>query len=486
MTVLDSTLFQYDAPLIGGDLLASTSLGRHEHIDPSTGRPQATYQASGAAEIDAAVTAAREGAKAWRALGADKRRDVLFRFAALIERDRELFTVMSAREHGAVRMIPLVDLALGWARYYAGWADKIEGTTIEAPGGPAHAYTRHEPYGVIGAIIPWNGPLVATCMKVIPALAAGNAVILKPPGLTPFIPVRLGMLALEAGMPAGVLNVVPGDIEAGEALVRHPGVAKVSFTGGGGVARKVAMMAAETLKPLAFELGGKSANLVFPDADLDAAAAMATYTAMGLSGQGCVLPTRVYVEDSIHDEFMDRVRAIAATIKVGHPLEPDSVMGPVISEAAATRIMGVIDRAHAEGGTLAAGGHRLGGALAGGYFIEPTVFCNVDHTSNLAREEVFGPVLAVIRCHGEEDAVAKANDTRFGLGAYLHTRDVGRAHRVAAQLHAGTVAINSPFPMAPGLPFGGYGESGYGREGGKAGLEEFLQHKSVYLPLTGA
>lgn len=483
MNIADSVLFGLDSPLIGGEFLGATSMGRREHVDPSTGKAQASFQAAGAAEIEAAVRSARDGLRAWRATGPDRRRDIIFRWAALVERDAEIFTTLSAREHGAARITPLVDLALGWMRYYAGWADKIEGSTLEVPGGPAHAYTLHEPYGIIGAIIPWNGPLVATTMKVVPALAAGNAVILKPPGLTPFIALRMGALALEAGMPAGVLNVVPGDIEAGEALVRHPDVAKISFTGGGGVARKVAAMAAESLKPLALELGGKSANLIFADADLDGAAAMAIYTSMGLSGQGCVLPTRVYVEDSIHDAFMDRVKALAATFRVGDPLDPETTMGPVISQAAADRIMGVIARAKSDGATLAAGGARLGGELAGGFFIEPTVFCDVDHASHLAREEVFGPVLAVIRCKDEDDAVAKANDTRFGLGAYLHTNDVRRAHRVAARLHAGTVGINSSFPMSPGLPFGGYGESGYGREGGRAGLEEFLQHKSVYLPL---
>ena len=484
MRLDDPELFRFASPLVGGEFLSATSVGRQEQIDPSTGKPQASFSAGGAAEIDAAVDAAKGGLEKWREMGGTGRRDVLFRWADLIERDGELFTILSAREHGAPVMTPLLGMALGWMRYFAGWADKIEGTTNDVAAGPAHAYTVREPYGIIGAIIPWNGPLVATSMKVVPALAAGNAVVLKPPGLTPFVALRMGALALEAGMPAGVLNVVPGDVEAGETLVRHSDVAKISFTGGGAVARKVATMAAENLKPLAMELGGKSANLIFADADLDAAAAMAIYMSMGISGQGCSLPTRVYVQQEIRDEFMDRVKALAATFKVGSPLEADTTMGPVISQAAAERIVGVIELAKREGATLATGGSRLGGELAEGYFIEPTVFCNVDHSSNLAREEVFGPVLAVLTFSDEENAIAKANDSRFGLAAYLHTNDLRRAHRVASRLNAGVVGVNSGFPMSPDLPFGGYGESGYGREGGKPGLEEFLQHKSVYIPLT--
>lgn len=478
-------LFECHAPLIGGAFLEKTSHGQRDHINPSTGQSQAKFLLGGTEEIELAVASAQQGAKVWRALGGEGRRDVLVRWAGLVERDAEILTLLSAHEHGAPRVAPLVQLALGWMRYYAGWADKIEGATVDVSGGAAHAYTLCEPYGVIGAIIPWNGPLVATCMKAVPALAAGNAVVLKPPSLTPFIALRLGALALEAGMPPGVFNVVPGDADAGEALVRHPGVSKISFTGGGSIARKVAAMAGEVLKPVALELGGKSANLIFADADLDSAAQMALFMSMGLSGQGCVLPTRVYVADDVHDALVARITAMSAAFNIGNPADPEVNFGPVISAAAADRIMGVIARAHEQGGTLACGGDRLGGDLAGGNFIAPTVFCDVAHDSDLAREEVFGPVLAIMRFSDEADAVAKANDTRFGLGAYVHTNNLARAHRMASALHAGVIGINSGFPMSPGLPFGGKGESGYGREGGKAGLDEFLQQKSVYIPLAG-
>ena len=327
--------------------------------------------------------------------------------------------------------------------------------------------------------------LVAISMTVVLALAAGNAVVLKPPTQTPFIALRFGELALEAGIPAGALNVVPGDAEAGEALIAHPLVGKVSFTGGEAVAKAVMRTAAEHLKPLALELGGKSANIIFADADLDKAAAMAaTCSLVPLAGQGCVLPTRVYAHDAIFDEFVDRVQANAQGFTLGDPLDRSTVVGPVISEAAAQRIIGVIERAKAEsGGKLVAGGRRGQGALAAGSFVEPTVFADVAHDSHLAREEVFGPVLTIVRFKDDGEAVAKANDSRFGLGAYLHTRDLSRAHSVASRLEAGCVAVNGMLPMSPNQPFGGFKQSGFGREGGRPGLEEFMQIKQVLLHL---
>jgi aldehyde dehydrogenase (NAD+) len=325
-------------------------------------------------------------------------------------------------------------------------------------------------------------------MKVVPALAAGNVVVLKPPSLTPFAALLFGELALEAGLPPGALNITPGDADAGEALVAHPDVAKISFTGGGAVARRVMETAARGLKPVALELGGKSANLVFADADLDAAAQMAAIHGVAvLSGQGCVLPTRAYVQDGVYDAFVERVLRIVGSLKVGDPLAPDTFMGPVISSAAAERILGVIERAKAErAGALLTGGTRLGGALAEGAFIAPTVFGDVAHDSHLAREEIFGPVLSITRFRDEAEAIAMANDSRYGLGAYVHTKDVARAHRCADALQAGLVSINAGPAMAPNMPFGGMKQSGFGREGGRAGLDEFLQIKTVHVALPGA
>jgi len=268
-------------------------------------------------------------------------------------------------------------------------------------------------------------------------------------------------------------------------LVAHPAVGKISFTGGDTVAKAVMHMTADHLKPLALELGGKSANIVFADADLDKAAMMAaTWSLVPLAGQGCVLPTRVYAHTAIFDEFVDRVRQIGQNFTIGDPLLPTTVVGPVIHEQAAQRIMGVIERARREsGGSVVLGGRRGQGDLAAGSFVEPTIFADVAHDSHLAREEVFGPVLAIIRFGDDDDVVAKTNDSRFGLGAYLHTRDLSRAHLVAGKLQAGCVAVNGMLPMAPNQPFGGYKQSGFGREGARAGLEEFLQVKQVVVHL---
>ncbi len=477
--------FARNAPLIGGRWLTDTSLGKAEHLNPATNQAQAEFFVGGAREIDAAAEAALAGQAAWIALPAERRRDLLTRWADLIEANAPQFIRLAALESGVPTMIGGgVGLALNWFRYYATQADKSTGEVVEPIGAPGLNYTLHEPYGVVGLIIPWNSPLVASAMKVAPALAAGNAVILKPPTLTPFVALRLAELAMEAGLPDGVFNVVPGDAEAGDALVANPHVAKISFTGGNTVARKVMHNCADHLKPLALELGGKSANLIFADADLDAAAQMAAIQGCAvLSGQGCVLPTRAYVQAEVYDAFLERVKAVAESFTVGDPMNPGNLVGPVINRAAVTRIMGVIDRARAEGtGRVIAGGSTLGGDLAAGNFIAPTVFADVPHDSALAREEVFGPVLAVSRFSDDADALAKANDSIFGLGAYVHTKDLARAHRLAKGLKAGAVSVNAGVPMAPNTPFGGYKQSGFGREGGRAGLDEFLQLKNVYIP----
>jgi acyl-CoA reductase-like NAD-dependent aldehyde dehydrogenase len=319
--------------------------------------------------------------------------------------------------------------------------------------------------------------------KVSPALAAGNTVVAKPPEISPFGALLFAELALEAGLPPGVLNVVPGGAVAGDALVRHPGVDKVSFTGGTETARAVMAAAAETLTPLALELGGKSANVIFADADLDLAVSSAAFLGAGLlSGQGCALPTRLYVHDDVYDEVVARLVAQVEATRVGDPLDPRVMVGPVVTEAACTRILGVIERAVQErAGSLLTGGNRLGGDLADGYFIAPTVFGDVDHASDLARDEVFGPVLSVLRFHDEDEIVQKVNDSRYGLAAYLHTRDIGRAHRLAARFEVGSVTINAFPPGSPTAPFGGYKQSGFGREGGRPGIDEFLRVKNVFV-----
>jgi aldehyde dehydrogenase (NAD+) len=476
--------FHRNGPLIGDRWLTAASGGVAQHINPSTGAPQAEVVIGAAAEIDAAVAAARPAQREWIRRAPDQRRDTLLALAALVEAHRPEFALLAALESG----MPIagsggMDLALAWIRYYAGWADKVGGSTFDGYPARGLGFTKPEPYGIIGAIIPWNAPLIAVSMKVVPALAAGNAVILKPPSLTPFAALRFGELALEAGLPPGLLSVVPGDAEAGEALVRHPDVGKVSFTGGEAIARRVIAASAETLKPLALELGGKSANIIFADADLEAAVPMAV--AMGcvqLSGQGCVLPTRLLVHDSVYDEVVARAGAVAGAFRIGPAIDPETRMGPVISAAACERILGVIDRAKAEGqGRLVCGGKRAGGDLAAGYFIPATVFADVAPDAGIARGEIFGPVLSILRFSDEDEAVRMANDTDYGLGAYLHTRDLDRALKVSSQLEAGYVSVNGFAGMTPNAPFGGYKRSGYGREGGHQGLEEFLQTKTVWM-----
>jgi acyl-CoA reductase-like NAD-dependent aldehyde dehydrogenase len=308
-------------------------------------------------------------------------------------------------------------------------------------------------------------------------------VILKPPELAPFSSARFAEICLEAGLPPGVLNVVPGGPEAGDALVRHPGVDKISFTGGLETARRVMSAAAENLTPVAMELGGKSANIIFPDADLSVAVPFAAMGAMIRTGQGCFLPTRLLVHESLYDDVVPRIVHIVRSLVAGDPSEESTQLGPVISAGHCARIQTAVERALAEkAGTLLTGGERLGGPLSDGFFLAPTVFGDVDNLSSLAQEEVFGPVLSILRFSDEEEAVALANGTRYGLGAFLWTKDLKRAHSMARLLRAGCVCVNG-LAMPTNAPFGGVGASGFGREGGRAGIDEFLRPKNVYLQL---
>ena len=436
----------------------------------------------GALEVDQAVAAARTAYEtSWGPMKPAERRRLLTGFADLLATKREEFATIATLEMGlCTSMSAQVDAAFEWTHYYAGWADKIEG--IVASGfSPADelAYTLAEPYGVVGHIITWNAPLLSLGMKVPPSLAAGNTVVIKPAEFTPFTALLFAELALEAGIPDGVVNVVQGTGVAGEALVRHPGVGKVSFTGGPSTAKRIMGTAAETLKPVLFELGGKSPNLLFSDADLDSSVPYSAAFSMSCVGQGCALPTRLLVEEPIYDEVVEAVVATIEALPVGDPLDPSSYFGPLVNAAARERVVGMIDEARAAG----AGRLRTGGAAmdTDGFFVEPTVFVDVDNTSDLAQREVFGPVLAVSRFRDEEHAVELANDSSYGLSAYIQSRDVRRVNRLVPRLRAGTVFVNQgPNPITqPGRPFGGIGLSGFGREGGKAGLDEFLMVKGV-------
>ena len=476
-------------PLIIGDQKFERGGGRSwAHVYPATGAVTRELKLASAKDVDAAVAAARAAFPAWRALPGDKRRDIMLKLATLFERDGQLLAQLATIETGNSIMTTsfLSYDAAQKFRYFGGWADKIQGRTISTWGGPAHDYVAYEPYGVVGALIPWNGPLFASTMVMAPALAAGNCIVVKAPELAPYTVMKLGELCLEAGFPPGVVNVVAGGAEVGEAMVAHPGVDKIQFVGSGPTAKKVLKSAAETLKPCGLELGGKSAVIVFADADLQEAARRGLSGAISANGQGCVNGTRLLVERPIYDQYLAMLSAMAPHIKVGDPFDKSTVVGPVITEAALTRILGMVDTAvKNEGGRLVSGGARLGDDLADGYFLPITIVADVEQKSRIAQHEVFGPVLAVTPFDSEDEAIALANGTDYGLGGYVHTQNLRRAHYVASQLDAGMIHVNgSGEGMTPCAPFGGVKQSGYGRLGGEAGLHEFLRIKNVWVNLA--
>jgi len=465
--------------LIGADWVASAASGVHEHRYAATGQVQAAVGLGGPDDVDAAVAAARAAQPAWAALGPEGRRAVLMTLARLLDEHREEAAELAALDNGTpISVLRPGRYTAAWIRTYADLAVELGDEALVVERGTATL--RRVPYGVVGVIPPWNGSMVGMGQKCGPALAAGNTVVAKPPDVAPFGMLRFAELALEAGLPPGVLNVVVGGAATGSALAAHPGIDKLTFTGGGATAQKVMAAAAGALTPVALELGGKSPNIVFADADLDTAAALAARAGTALlSGQGCALPTRTYVHEDVYDEVVDRLLATLAPLPVGDPLDPATVVGPVVSEEAMQRILDVCDRALADGATLLVGGERLGGGLADGWFVAPTVFGDVDHDSHLARHEVFGPVQAVLRFSTEAEVLAKANDSPYGLAAYVHSADPDRLERMVAGLEAGVVVANGFGSLSPATPFGGVKQSGFGREGGRAGLDEMVQLKTV-------
>lgn len=485
MTVADASveLLPDVGLLIGKQRLGEASGGVFEHFYAATGKPTAAVPLAGAREIDAAVQAACQALPVWRATTPDQRRDLMLRVALLIREHADELTKISQVDNAmpvfAAAPGPLA--AADHFAYNAGWADKICGDVVPTWPAPALDYVLSEPYGVIGIMIPWNGPVYAIGMTVAPAIAAGNCVVLKPPELAPFAAIRLGELFLEAGLPPGVVNVVAAGPEGGEAMVRHPGIDKVHFTGSCATGRKVIHAAEATLKPVGLELGGKSANLIFADADLNNAALQAVLGMQG-SGQGCINGTRVLVERPAYDDVLALMQGILAGLVVGDPLAPSTFFGPVISAGAADRIMGVINEAK-QSARLVTGGNRLGGDLADGFFIAPTVFADVDNATPVARDEIFGPVVAVMPFDTEEEAVRIANDSPYGLAGYMQTADLKRAHRVAAALEVGNVWVNGFFGIPTSVPFGGVKQSGWGRLGGRDAIREFTRPKNVYIGL---
>ena len=469
--------------VIGDRRVGSSRGGMLEHLNPATGKVNKAVALASVDELDEAVAAARAAFEEWRRWTPDARRDVLLKLADLMEASGQELGTIVALEGGQPFSVMAGWFPSLWFRYYAGWADKITGERIDAFPMPGLDFTVPEPVGVVGLFVASNGPLGFCAMGGAPALAAGCCLVIKSPEIAPFSALTFGRLCQEAGLPPGVVNVVNGGPEIGHAIASHPGIDKISFTGGVATARKLQAACAGTLKPMVMELGGKSANVVFADADIDAVipqAARWTFNA----GQGCTMPTRLLVERSVYERVIDGVAELVGQVVVGLPFDDGVTMGPVITEAAANRIVDMVKDAKDSGaGRVIMGGERIGGELASGFFVEPTILVDVDNTAPIAQTEIFGPVLCVMPFDDEDEAVALANGTDYGLAAYAHTRDMARARRLIGSLQAGSVQINNtgPVSLSPAAPFGGMKQSGYGRQGSRLGIEEFLSIKNVYL-----
>jgi aldehyde dehydrogenase (NAD+) len=471
--------------LINNRWIPSESGKTFATINPSTGQEICQIAEADAADVDKAVKAARAAFEGpWRKMRASERGRLLYRLADLIEANADELARLETLDNGKpLSIAKAVDVAKTVAcyRYFAGWADKVQGKTIPIDG-DFFCYTRHEPIGVVGQIIPWNYPMLMQSWKLAPALATGNTVVMKPAEQTPLSALRIGELLLEAGYPEGVVNILPGfGPTAGAALARHMDVDKVAFTGSTEVGRLIMTAAAQSnLKRVTLELGGKSPNIIFEDTDLDAAVEGAHMGIFVNQGQSCCAGSRVFVEEKIYQQFVEKSVARAATRRVGDPLDPNTDQGPQVDQSQFDRIMGYIDSGRSEGATLACGGERVG---TRGYFIRPTVFADVQDDMKIAREEIFGPVMSVISFKDTEEVIARANHTDYGLAAGVWTRDIKKAHAVANGVRAGTVWVNCYHVLDTRAPFGGFKQSGMGRELGEYGLQEYTEVKTVTVKL---
>jgi acyl-CoA reductase-like NAD-dependent aldehyde dehydrogenase len=470
--------------LIGGQWVNAISGKTFETINPATEQRLALVAEADSADVDAAVAAARRAFEAptWTGISPHARTRVLLKIAEAVDQHAEELAVLETLNNGAPLSFAARQVAnmAETFRYYAGWPTKIMGTTNPTDDS-RFIYMLREPMGVCALINAWNAPLAMAGMKIAPALACGNTVVLKPAEQTPLSTLRLAELIEEVGLPPGVLNIVPGfGATAGAAMAAHPNIDKIAFTGSTAVGRLILQAAAGNMKKVTLELGGKSPNIIFPDADLDKALEAAVATICRNSGQICSAGTRLFVHESLHDEASERIAKIASTYKVGSPFETDTQLGPLISARQMERVLSYVDAGKSGGAKLNLGGSRVGDV---GYFVQPTIFSGVSNDMTIAREEIFGPVLSIIPFKDEDDAVRKGNATEYGLASAVWTRDASRAHRVARALKAGRVWINTYAETDPVMSMGGYKQSGYGRENGAESIEAYTQTKSVLMRL---
>ena len=473
---------------IGGEWVDAETGETIDVINPATGMVIAKVQAAGPGDVDKAVKAARKAFESgpWPAMNGTERARLLWKLADAIEANSEEIGLIESMDNGMPLMMARFGAALGSAnniRYNAGWAGKVNGETIDGHGVNRHIYTLKQPIGVVGAITPWNFPLPMEVAKIAPALAAGCTVVLKPAELTPLTAIKLAHLIQEVGIPPGVVNILTGYGDpAGKALVEHPDVDKISFTGSTATGKWIVQAAAGTLKRVTLELGGKSPVLIFPDADLEKAIPGAAMGIFGNAGQVCVAGSRLYVHKDIFDKVIDGVTAMAKNLKVGSGQDPETQMGPLISQKQLDRVSGYIASGKEQGAEVVVGGERSGNQ---GYFMQPTVLAQTNRDMRVVREEIFGPVVCAMPIDDNDiERIAKtANDTTYGLAAYIWTRDMGVAHKLAKKLQAGTVSINGSAGIDPAVPFGGFKQSGWGRENGYEGAEHFYETKTVSVAL---
>jgi acyl-CoA reductase-like NAD-dependent aldehyde dehydrogenase len=456
--------------------------------NPATGEELAQAAVAGEQDVDRAVKAARKAFEdsPWSQIGGEERARMLMKVADLIEKHADELAELETLDNGKpYRVSRKGDLpaVVKHFRYYAGWAGKLEGSTIPVSFPNQFVYTIREPVGVVGLIIPWNFPLLMCAWKLAPALACGNTAVLKPAEETPLTALRLGEIFLEAEFPPGVVNILTGPgVPTGQAMTAHPGIDKISFTGSTEVGRKILEASAHSnLKRVSLELGGKSPNVIFADADIPKAVKGATWAVFSTAGQECVAGSRLFVERSVYDEVLEGLGNEAQRMRVDHGFAEKVHIGPVVSEQQLKRIESYIESGQKEGARFITGGERLGGELANGYFISPTVFSFEDDQLKIAKEEVFGPVAGVTAFDSFEELVKRANNTRYGLAAGAWTKDISKAYRFARSVRAGTIWINGYNLFDPAAPFGGYKESGFGREMGKDALELYTQTKTVWI-----